>query len=164
MADNHRVNRSTRASVFEIENLSRVPGYACRSCNWPWGLTDVALDRLILPPLEDDIYPDHARAKAINAFAVKEGFSGGFPTFHQAGDRYGAILLKKGIASQIHVPWMLLNVFGSPNFDFSPFFDVIREELSLLGEANPATFSLSNPSQEELRSRLGDTVKLQYFL
>lgn len=27
---NHSVNRSTRASVLEIENLSRVPGYAFR--------------------------------------------------------------------------------------------------------------------------------------
>jgi len=28
---NHRVNRSTRLGVFEVENLSRVPGYAYRS-------------------------------------------------------------------------------------------------------------------------------------
>jgi hypothetical protein len=28
---NHRVHPSTRVGVFEVENLSRVPGDACRS-------------------------------------------------------------------------------------------------------------------------------------
>ncbi len=30
-AGNNRVNRRTRAERFEVENLSRVPGYAGRS-------------------------------------------------------------------------------------------------------------------------------------
>ena len=43
-ADNHRVNRSTRASVFDMKNLSRVPGYAYRSVFKPMSNSDYKIE------------------------------------------------------------------------------------------------------------------------
>lgn len=50
--DSHRVNRITRADVFEVENLSRVPGYACRY-----------LTQTFLLPMEPDATIDEIRRK-----------------------------------------------------------------------------------------------------